>query len=153
MADSSAKPPAVLAVGGVMYRFDARGKLQVLLIRKRGGYWTLPKGKLLPDEDHAQALAREIHEETGLSGEVGLTICVISYSIIKRGVSLRKQVTYYLFQTQDGALRLSQDEQIIKAGWFSPSVALKRLQRGRLRVVLRRATSLISGAAGEPPPV
>jgi 8-oxo-dGTP diphosphatase len=143
MADSNAKPPAILAVGGVMYRFDSRGKLLVLLIRKRGGYWTLPKGKLLPDEAHAEALTREILEETGLQGQVGPAVCAISYRIVKQGQSRRKQVTYYLFLAEDGTLRLSQDEQIIDAGWFTPDVALKRLQRGRLRVVVRRATALI----------
>lgn len=149
MADSSDKLPSILAVGGVMYRFDERGKPLVLLIRKRGGYWTLPKGKLNPAEEHPQALLREIHEETGLDGQVGELVCGISYKIVKQGQLLRKQVTYYLFRTYDGALRLSQDEQIVKAGWFSPGVALKRLQRGRLRVVLRRAAALI-GASPHP---
>jgi 8-oxo-dGTP pyrophosphatase MutT (NUDIX family) len=58
------------AVGAVAYRYDARNRLQILLIKKRRGYWTLPKGKVAPTEDDASALLRELCEETDLTGVV-----------------------------------------------------------------------------------
>lgn len=60
----------IYAVGAVAYRYDACGRLQILLIKKRNGYWTLPKGGMHAVEDEASALLRELREETGLAGIV-----------------------------------------------------------------------------------
>ena len=67
----------VVGVGAII--FDAEGR--VLLI-ERGkppaeGQWSVPGGKLEPRETLAQAVAREVLEETGLVVEVGTLACVI----------------------------------------------------------------------------
>jgi ADP-ribose pyrophosphatase YjhB (NUDIX family) len=66
-----------VAVGAFI--FDDRGR--VLLI-ERGqppsqGAWTVPGGKLEPGETLAQAVAREVREETGLVAEIGPLVCVV----------------------------------------------------------------------------
>jgi 8-oxo-dGTP pyrophosphatase MutT (NUDIX family) len=43
--------PPIVAVGGVVYRRDKRGQVRLLLIKKRNGFWTLPKGRVKPGED------------------------------------------------------------------------------------------------------
>lgn len=43
---------------------DARGRF--LLQQTKGGYWTLPAGAIDPGEKPAQAIVREVFEETGL---------------------------------------------------------------------------------------
>jgi 8-oxo-dGTP diphosphatase len=144
MANQSTRLPIVPAVGAVIYRRDDQSRLSILLIKKRGGYWTLPKGKLLAGEAETSALAREITEETGLSGEIGLPVACVSYKIVKQGRTFRKQVTYYLVQAFPGPLQLSDAEQIVKAGWYTPPAALRRLKRGRLRVILRRASAMLA---------
>ncbi|MHC1708397.1 MAG: NUDIX hydrolase [Bacteroidales bacterium] len=53
----------VKAAGGLV--FNEKGELLVI---KRHGLWDLPKGKLHPDENLAEAGIREVSEETGLSG-------------------------------------------------------------------------------------
>lgn len=67
----------VVAVGAIV--FDAAGR--VLLV-ERGrppgeGLWSVPGGKLERGETLAQAVAREVHEETGLVVEVGPLACVV----------------------------------------------------------------------------
>ena len=55
---------------------DDQGRL--LFIKRRhapgAGLWSLPGGRIEPGETDAQALAREIHEETGLVIEPGQLI-------------------------------------------------------------------------------
>ncbi|HUJ62656.1 MAG TPA: NUDIX hydrolase [Kofleriaceae bacterium] len=66
-----------VAVGAFV--FDGAGR--VLLIERGqppgAGLWTVPGGKLEPAETLAQAVAREVREETGLVAEVGPLVCVV----------------------------------------------------------------------------
>jgi ADP-ribose pyrophosphatase YjhB (NUDIX family) len=67
----------VVAVGAFI--FDREGR--VLLVQRGAppalGKWSLPGGKLELDETLAQAVAREVREETGLSVTVGALACVV----------------------------------------------------------------------------
>jgi 8-oxo-dGTP diphosphatase len=63
--------PVIPCVGAVVK--DERGQL---LLIKRGhepgaGLWSLPGGRVEPGETDAQALVREMREETGLTVEAG----------------------------------------------------------------------------------
>jgi 8-oxo-dGTP diphosphatase len=68
MTDRDAVVPCV---GGLTY--DAEGRL--LLIRRRNepgrGLWSVPGGRVEPGETDAQAVVREMAEETGLAVEPG----------------------------------------------------------------------------------
>ncbi|MGH3878481.1 MAG: NUDIX hydrolase [Actinophytocola sp.] len=61
----------IRCVGAVVH--DAAGRL---LLIKRGqapgaGLWSLPGGRVEPDESDAEAVVRELREETGLEVRVG----------------------------------------------------------------------------------
>ncbi|HMG57107.1 MAG TPA: NUDIX hydrolase [Kofleriaceae bacterium] len=76
MASREPGPP-VVAVGAIV--FDDADR--VLLIERGkppgSGLWSVPGGKLEPRETLAQAVAREVREETGLVVEVGTLACVV----------------------------------------------------------------------------
>src|SRR5277367_6513859 len=56
-----------VSAGGVVYRRDASGDFEVVLVRPAGrDSWVLPKGHLEPGESIAEAALREAREETGL---------------------------------------------------------------------------------------
>lgn len=58
-------PGEVRAAGGVLWR-DHGGRVEVAVIhRNRYDDWTMPKGKLHPDESELAAAVREVGEETG----------------------------------------------------------------------------------------
>jgi 8-oxo-dGTP diphosphatase len=67
----------VVAVGAIV--FDAAGR--TLLVQRgkppSAGSWSVPGGKLEAHETLAQAVAREVREETGLVVEVGTLACVV----------------------------------------------------------------------------
>jgi ADP-ribose pyrophosphatase YjhB (NUDIX family) len=67
----------IVAVGAIV--FDSEGR--VLLVERGkppgAGLWSFPGGGLEPQETLAQAVAREVREETGLIVEVGTLACVL----------------------------------------------------------------------------
>ena len=67
----------ICAVGAFV--FDPEGR--VLVVQRATppgeGLWSVPGGRLEPSETLAQAVAREVREETGLVVEVGPLACVV----------------------------------------------------------------------------
>ncbi|WP_129633772.1 NUDIX hydrolase [Candidatus Oscillochloris fontis] len=133
-------PPSILAVGGVIYRCRRRdGKPEILIIKKRNGFWTLPKGRIEPGEHELAALHREIGEETGLRVVLIATGETLTYQIVKGQVVLTKQVHYFLVRANGGKLRLSKAEKIEHARWCTLRVAMERIHNPRLHGVVRWA--------------
>lgn len=135
---------AIRAVGAVALRAAPNGRLEVLLIRKRGGYWTLPKGRVKRGESDEAALAREVREETGLACQVGEPVFQSNYRVLKGERSKRKSVVYYLIQTEQGTPRPGGAEGIEEVRWTEVKQALKRIERPRVRAVLRSALTLLA---------
>jgi 8-oxo-dGTP diphosphatase len=126
----------ILAVGGVIYRRRRDGRPEILIIKKRNGFWTLPKGRLQPGESEAAALHREIGEETGLNGKIVAAGDTFTYQIVKGGTEQTKQVHYYLVRLRGGKLRLSKAEKIERARWCGLRAAMRRIHNPRLHLVV-----------------
>lgn len=73
--------PEVRAAGGVVMRPGPDGHLQVLVVH-RPAYddWSLPKGKLDPGEAWHHAAVREVHEETGVTAQLGVELTPTHYT-------------------------------------------------------------------------
>lgn len=135
---------AIRAVGGVVLRGSPTGRLEVLLIRKRGGLWTLPKGRVKRDEADEDALVRELREETGLDCLVGEPVLESTYKVIKAGRPRRKTVVYYMVWPERGELAPGAAEGIEEVRWAEVPWALKRIGRPRVRAVVRSALTLLA---------
>jgi 8-oxo-dGTP diphosphatase len=136
----------IVAVGGVVYRCTSHGQVELLLIKKHGGYWTLPKGRIKPDEHPIAAVQREVFEETGLAGAVEDQIREVTYQVVKRGKRCRKVVIYYLVRAEAGTLRPDKRERIARLRWFPIPHALDRIHRDRVRQVAHHASTLLQHA-------
>lgn len=139
----------ITAAGGVVYRWSRAGQLQILLIKKQKGYWTLPKGQVKQGEDERAAVAREVAEETSISGQVEALVRQVFYTIQKGGQPRQKAVTYYLVRAAPGRPRPQAKERIIRVRWFPVAVALRRIQRKRIREIVREAELMLTAEARE----
>ena len=145
--DSIDQEPPIAAAGGVVYRWSSAGQLEILLIKKQGGFWTLPKGRIEPGENERMAVAREVAEETSITGEVGAMVRQVFYTIQKAGRRRRKVVSYYLVQAISGRPLPQAQERIMRVRWFAIGVALRRIRRRRIRNVVRAARAALSAGA------
>jgi len=110
----------IVAVGAIV--FDAAGR--VLLV-ERGrppgvGLWTVPGGRLEGTETLAQAVAREVREETGLAVEVGALACVVE----RFGDDFHFVILDYLARVIGGTLAAASDA---RAARFVDEVELAAL--------------------------
>jgi len=136
--------PLCYAVGAVIYRCDARGLIEVLLIKKQFGGWSLPKGGIKAGETDGEALLREVAEETALTGTVGAFVHAALYTITKRRRTRLKNVRYYLLHDARGTPSPGKQEGIRKVRWFELRRAIQRAHNDRVRTVLERAGVALS---------
>ncbi|MCL2869763.1 NUDIX domain-containing protein [Candidatus Saccharibacteria bacterium] len=99
--------------GGVIFRHDNKGEVEILLIQDAKDRWTIPKGHVEPGETAMQTAIREIGEEVGLKnikvlgwlGKVNF-----KYRRLHKLVLMGMQV--YLVKSTD------QDEDVVKEEWM-----------------------------------
>jgi 8-oxo-dGTP diphosphatase len=139
----------IIAVGGVVYRWTEAG-LELLLIKKQGGFWTLPKGRVKPGEAEHDAVLREVKEETGIKGKVGANVQQVIYTTYKAGRPRLKSVTYYLMRASRGRLRPQAKERIERVRWFPIDAALRRIRRERIRGVVHVAQAMLESSEDRP---
>ncbi|WP_424766713.1 NUDIX hydrolase [Paenibacillus sp. sgz302251] len=115
-----------ISAGGVVYRHNEQGKLQIQLIQDRYGKVSLPKGKMEAGETIEQTALREIAEETGLVGVIIAPIDQIKYQYQHDSIGMvDKEVHYYLVEAVGGSLQ-AQVEEIRGVDWFDPYDAWRR---------------------------
>jgi 8-oxo-dGTP diphosphatase len=122
----------IRAAGGVVCRPSRSGKTEVAVIH-RPAYddWTLPKGKIEPDEKPEDCALREVREETGLRCELGRPLGCTAY-VDRRGRD--KVVCYWLMEVKGGRFRPGIE--VDKLQWLSVEDALRKLTYTRDRTLL-----------------
>lgn len=104
----------IQSVGVVVKDTDGR-----LLLVKRGhapqiGRWTIPGGKVEPDETLEEAAAREVIEETGLTVRIGRELGVLDIPIDETHV-----YEVHDFASEYSYGELTPGDDATDAGWFS----------------------------------
>ena len=128
-------PDVVRAGGGVVYRLDDRGQVEVVLVH-RPAYddWSLPKGKLKPLERLETAALREVEEETGMVCLIERCLGITRY-IDRRGRD--KVVWYWLMRAYEGEFEpLAEVDQV---RWLDVVEAMATLSYDHDRDILLRA--------------
>ncbi len=91
---------ALRAAGGLLTR-QRRGQLEVLVVH-RPAYddWSFPKGKAGVGETDDECARREVHEETGLTCELGPHLADVHY---RDGKNRAKVVRYFAMRPRAGS--------------------------------------------------
>lgn len=118
-----------ISAGGVVYRHDADGHMQIQLITDRYGKISFAKGKMENGETIEETALREILEETGVVGVIDKPIDIIAYTYnhTVHG-EVDKEVHYYLVESKGGELR-PQIEEIRGVAWYEPTEAWEKQQK------------------------
>jgi len=124
----------VRAAGGLVWRDGPNGDVELALIH-RPAYddWTLPKGKLHPEEEELSAAVREVEEETGFRCIPGDEIGVSRY-VDRKGRD--KVVRYWTMRPVGGAFRPSREVDQLR--WVSPAEATDLLTYDHDRVLVKQ---------------
>ena len=137
------KPESILvmAAGGVVWRRDDGGGLEVVLVhRPRYDDWSLPKGKLDPGETDEEAAIREVEEETSLVAVLGPELPTTTY-LDRSGKT--KRVRYWAMTVASGAPMGANE--VDTAEWVPIREAVKRISYERDVGVLKALPGALDG--------
>jgi len=128
-------PGIVRAGGGVVYRLDVNGRVEVVLVH-RPAYddWSLPKGKLKAQERLETAALREVEEETGMVCLIERCLGITRY-IDRRGRD--KVVWYWVMRAYAGEFAALAE--VDETRWLSVVEAMATLSYDHDRDILLRA--------------
>ncbi len=124
----------IRAAGGVVWR-DAGERAKVAVVhRPRREDWSLPKGKLLPDEGWEAAALREVREETGCSCKL-VEFAASTWYVPNR----TPKVVLFWNMVLHRAGELDAGDEVDELRWLEPRAAMDRLDHENERRVLQRA--------------
>ncbi len=111
------------SAGGVVIDvYEGTARVAVIARRNRAGRveWCLPKGHIEPGETLAETAAREVAEETGISGRVLAELGTIDYWFATSDRRVHKYVHHYLLEATGGELTIDNDpdQEAIDVRWF-----------------------------------
>lgn len=97
------------SAGGLV--FDDRGRVTIIARHSRSGHleWCLPKGHIEKGETPQQTAVREVHEETGILGEVVDSIATIDYWFTGTSQRVHKLVHHFALRQIGGELTVEGD--------------------------------------------
>jgi len=111
------------AAGGVVIRRSRSGELEIAVIhRPEYDDWTLPKGKIEPDETPEDCALREVREETGLRCDLKRPLGCTAY-VDRRGRD--KIACYWIMEVRGG--RFKPGVEVDRLVWLGVADAVKRL--------------------------
>ena len=136
-ANSPNPNEVVEAAGGVLWKQTSSGLKLAIIHRQRYDDWSLPKGKREPGERWETTALREVLEETGCQATLGEFIGSASYLINPQKTP--KVVLFWNMHTKN-EFSFQPNDEVDRIKWVSPQKALKTLNYGEERDIIKKAT-------------
>lgn len=123
--------------GAVVVRRD--GELQYLILQYGAGHWDLVKGHGERGESEKETVLRELEEETGITRATFIPGFreEISYFFQRRGRTVYKEVVYYLIETPEAAVTLSDEH--VGYQWLPYDEAVRAITFGNSKRIVSEA--------------
>ncbi|PTR31848.1 8-oxo-dGTP diphosphatase [Rhodococcus sp. OK519] len=131
----------IFAAGAVLWRKSPTNPYEIeiaLIHRPKYDDWSFPKGKLDPGETAISAAVREIHEETGITAQLGRHLSRVTYPI--PGHRKLKRVEYWAAEAVSG--QFTPNDEVDELRWLPPDEVPDQLSYPMDRTILRRFVQL-----------
>ena len=146
----SARPSSTLveetSAGGLLIDFDKDPISAVIIGRydRRGRMvWSLPKGHIEAGETREQTAAREIAEETGITGRVLGELGTIDFTFVAEGRRIHKTVHHFILERTGGAVS-TEDVEVADVAWVAVSDVQARLTYADERRLMDKVPALLA---------
>ncbi len=129
-----AKKHLIAQAAAIPYRRKAGGALEVLLLRRRdGAKWGIPKGVVDPGNTHEQTVAIEAMEEAGAAGKIeDRPLGLFTYEKFG-GECVVKVFAMRVERLEEHWL----EEKLRERKWFGVEKAIERIGRKALQPMIR----------------
>jgi 8-oxo-dGTP pyrophosphatase MutT (NUDIX family) len=113
--------------------------IKYLLLNYAAGHWDFVKGNVEPNESEKQTVARELQEETGITGAQFIDGFreAISYFYRRQGLTILKEVVFFLMEAYTDKVELSYEH--VGYVWLDYQHALEKLTFKNSKDVLLKA--------------
>ena len=119
---------------------------KVLLIQPAPDRWQLPKGHIESTERPRETAVREVHEETGILGQVVAPLPGVEYWYTRsRRRRIHKHVDYFLMPYVSGRVDDFDPEEVEAARWLSWEDAERMVTYDNERAIIVAALQIASG--------
>jgi len=115
--------------GGIVYRKNGSGEVEILLIQDAKNRWTIPKGHIEEGETSKQTAEREIGEETGLQEMKVLSwLGKINFRYRRQQSLVLMTTEIFLVQAEGDTDDLKPEDWMNGIKWFKSSEALDKIE-------------------------
>lgn len=115
--------------GGIVFRRNSAGELEILLIADSKHRWTIPKGHIEEGETPRQTAEREIQEETGLQKMRMLDwLGKINFRYRRVDTLVLMTTEIFLVEAQGDTDKIVPQEWMTGIKWFKTSEALDKIE-------------------------
>jgi ADP-ribose pyrophosphatase YjhB (NUDIX family) len=128
--------------GGVVYRHNKEGNIEILLIQDAKDRWTIPKGHIEEGETAQEAAKREIGEEAGLKDvEVLGWLGKIHFRYRRMNTLVLMTTQIYLVKAKGDTNAIQKEEWMNGIKWLEFNDALEKIEYediGKLMLLARK---------------
>jgi ADP-ribose pyrophosphatase YjhB (NUDIX family) len=115
--------------GGIVYRLNKEGAVEILLIADSKTRWTIPKGHIEEGETPRQTAEREIQEETGLVQMKMLDwLGKINFRYRRADTLVLMTTEIFLVEAQGNTNKIVPQEWMKGIKWFTANEALDKIE-------------------------